>query len=57
MPWVRDNAGLILVDTLHYEIRQIRQLIEEQELGHERVICILALIERSTRSLQLLSVT
>jgi hypothetical protein len=31
MPWVRDNGGLILVGTLHYEIRQIRQLIEEQE--------------------------
>jgi len=33
MPWVRDNAGLIFVGTPHYEIRQIRQLIEEQEYG------------------------
>ena len=31
MPWVRDNGGLILVGTPHYEIRQIRRLIEEQE--------------------------
>jgi hypothetical protein len=29
MAWVRDNAGLILVGTPHYEIRQMRQLIEE----------------------------
>jgi hypothetical protein len=31
MSWVRDNNGLILVGTPHYEIRQIPQLIEEQE--------------------------
>jgi hypothetical protein len=33
MLWVRDKAGLTLVGTAHYEIRQIRQLIEEQKLG------------------------
>ena len=31
MPWVRDNAGLILVGMLQYEIPPIRQLIGEQE--------------------------
>ena len=31
MPWVRDNGELILIGTPHYEIRQVQQLIEEQE--------------------------
>jgi len=42
MPWVRDNAGLILVGTLHYEIRQIREWIEAKEQNSYRVISIMA---------------